>query len=180
MMRLLLAMPLSLLAGCSRAFIAPPPAPSGAKGYTIMSPTGFDPSPLLAWASWLGLAGVLILVFIAIAVPVYKKTMFGLAAAAAGMVAAAYVMGHIMAWMPILSLIAAIAVLVLVALGLSFLAWQLWLRLRAAIKSGEIMQKHAVFSDWKEVKADLIAIQGGEKSKVQQDIDKLCHKVREE
>ena len=173
MIRLLLAMPLPLLAGCSRASITPPPAPSEAKGYTIMNPTGFDPSPLLAWASWLGLAGVLVLVAVAVAIPVYRKTMLTLAAAAAGLVVAAYVMGHVMAWLPIISLVAAIG-------GVAFVAWQLWLRLRAAVKSGEILQKHAVFADWKEVKKDLIAIQGGEKSKVHKDIDKICHKVREE
>ena len=107
------------------------------------------------------------------AIPVYRKTMLTLAAAAAGLVVAAYVMGHVMAWLPIISLVTAIG-------GVAFVAWQLWLRLRASIKSGEIMQKHAGFADWEAVKRDLIAIQGGEKSRVQQDLDKLCHKVREE
>ena len=176
MRSLLIIAALVALPGCFRgvtrvASPPGPPSPDVGTGYSAASPAAFDPSPLLAWASWAGLAGVLVLVALAVAIAPLRGRFLTAAAGAGALLATAYAMGHVLAWLPWISLVAAVV-------GVGYGIWWLASRLHAAVASArEPVEtlKARVPEVWdKDVKPRMIAAQG----KAQRDLDDMAHRVR--
>ena len=135
-----------------------------------MTPTSFDPSSLLAWVTAASLLATVALVVLAVAVPLKRGFFLTLAAAAFAGIVAAYVLGHVLAWLPIISLIVAIG-------GMGYLAWILWTRLQKAIQSQNLLvggEKNRLgqgSDEWQRTKERIIEIQGS----AQKDLDRLAH-----
>ena len=167
-------MSLFMMSGCMRPRLPspgvhPPMDAPSSTGYSIAQPTGGDLSPLLAFASWVGVAACLVLVVLAIVIPgKSNKQLIGtFALAAIALVVAANIFGHVLAWLPWISLILAIV-------GVCYGLYWLSTRLLAAVRSTNIAVgtlKEISPVEWERVKARMISSQG----RCQKDLDELAH-----
>ena len=155
-----------------RITAAPRPGDAGdAPGsYTLLAPTGGDLSPLLQWAAYIGAAGVLLMVVLAIALPIKRDVTLTLAAAAGGLLVASYALGHLLAWLPLISLALALG-------GMAYLIYILYDRLTAATDTVDLLADKDD-PTWPAMRDHIILAQGGEDSPRQRDLDRLAHQRR--
>ena len=85
----------------------------------------------LSWSLRASLALAVLLVGLGIFLPVGKKMLFTAALAATGAAVAAYLLGELLTWLPLVGVAVA-------ALALGVVAWQLWRRLRVAVQTVEM------------------------------------------
>lgn len=86
----------------------------------------------LSWTMGIALAGALLCFALAWVIPVGRKTLFTAALACAGTVAGAWLLGKVLAWLPLIG-----GLLALVAIA--WVGWMLWQRLQMAIKTVDIV-----------------------------------------
>ena len=119
----------------------------------------------LSWAMGIAIAGALLCAALAMVLPVGRKTLITAALACVGTVVAAYLLGQVLAWLPVLGVLAAL-------LALGWLVWALWLRLRCAIRTVDIVADKQDPS-WEPLADHVRHLQGG----LQKEMKRLMHRV---
>ena len=112
------------------------------------------------------LALAVLLVGLGILLPVGKKMLFTAALAATGAAVAAYLLGELLAWLPLVGVAVA-------ALALGVVAWQLWRRLSATIRTVDVVADRNDPS-WPAVAHHIRTAQGS----LQPDLSRLATRIR--